>query len=394
MSTVTRPPFDPLADGLDFLATLTAEQRQQLLGLAVVRNFTPGTVFIRKGEKDAHFFVLLEGEAEVFRTGRDGVSEHVLTTVRAPALVGDFALFDDHPRSASIRVSGPGRALQIELKDLRRPEHLGLYSAILSTSARHTVERLRGINDVTVGALEAKIQETQARLTLGVFFVYIITSLSIYTASLRSVEVIADWVPGGTRALSALILLMFGAVTLIAMKRTPLPLAAYGLNLTHWRRSLFEGVVYTLPVLALITLCKQLTIWLVPAFAKAQLFAPTQSYYRDGHFDPKFYALAMTVYILFVPLQELITRGGLQSSLTRFLGGSEMKVMMISILVSNLVFAMAHSHLRFSFVLAVFIPGLFFGWLYHRHATLLGATVSHVLVGVYTLFILGTSGMI
>jgi membrane protease YdiL (CAAX protease family) len=61
----------------------------------------------------------------------------------------------------------------------------------------------------------------------------------------------------------------------------------------------------------------------------------------------------------------------------------------LAILVANLVFSMTHVHLSTFFALLVFVPGLVWGWLYSRHRTLLGISVSHIVVGLVAFSIVG-----
>ncbi|HGC5656427.1 hypothetical protein SFB48_01050 [Legionella pneumophila] len=48
-----------------------------------------------------------------------------------------------------------------------------------------------------------------------------------------------------------------------------------------------------------------------------------------------------------------------------------------------------HTHLGLTFASLTFIAGLFWGWLFHRQKSLLGVSVSHVILGVWSLFIVG-----
>ena len=41
-----------------------------------------------------------------------------------------------------------------------------------------------------------------------------------------------------------------------------------------------------------------------------------------------------------------------------------------------------------------FLPGLFWGWLYARHGTLIGVSVSHILLGLWTVFVVGIEGVV
>jgi membrane protease YdiL (CAAX protease family) len=41
-----------------------------------------------------------------------------------------------------------------------------------------------------------------------------------------------------------------------------------------------------------------------------------------------------------------------------------------------------------------FLPGLFWGWLYSRHRTLIGVTISHILIGAWIFYFVGVHGIL
>ena len=121
-------------------------------------------------------------------------------------------------------------------------------------------------------------------------------------------------------------------------------------------------------------------------FQIADMFA---SYDSDGRLEVSGYLLFFIVYAVFCPVQELIGRCGAQAPIYAFLQGSEKQRHLISILTSNLLFAASHSHLNAAFMLVTFLPGLFWGWLFARHKSLIGVSISHIVIGGYALFALG-----
>ena len=58
------------------------------------------------------------------------------------------------------------------------------------------------------------------------------------------------------------------------------------------------------------------------------------------------------------------------------------------------MFTQIHLHLTPGYAIAVFFPSLFWGALYARHRTLVGVSVSHILIGVYVAFFLGLPLMV
>jgi membrane protease YdiL (CAAX protease family) len=87
------------------------------------------------------------------------------------------------------------------------------------------------------------------------------------------------------------------------------------------------------------------------------------------------------------PLQELIVRGGLQGPLEVFL--TEKNSTIKAIIVSNLMFATVHLFLGMDIAILVFFAGLYFGWLYSRHHTLIGVILAHGILGTWATMIIG-----
>ena len=151
---------------------------------------------------------------------------------------------------------------------------------------------------------------------------------------------------------------------------------------------LSESILWTIPVLGALVLAKWILITIIPAFSSVSLFDLSPALNEgSGDVSPAVAALLVLSYTLFVPIQEIIYRGAMQSSLQLFLSGKNKTT--LAILVSNIPFSMIHFHLSIILVVTTYILGLFWGDMYARQRTLVGATVSHFLVGLFAFFILG-----
>ena len=106
------------------------------------------------------------------------------------------------------------------------------------------------------------------------------------------------------------------------------------------------------------------------------------------------YLVVVFFYTLLVPIQELIARCALQSTFFSFLPGNETFRIWNAIILSNLIFSSVHSHLSLMFASLTFVPGLFWGWLFYKQASLVSVSASHILIGVWGIFILGAKGVI
>jgi CRP/FNR family transcriptional regulator, cyclic AMP receptor protein len=103
-------------------------------------HLAPGDSLFREGEKGEKMYVLLEGEMEIL------LGDFVLETVRQGALIGEMALIDDSPRTASVVAKTPCRLAEI---DRRRFHFLVQQTPHFATHVMKTLaDRLRHMNAV------------------------------------------------------------------------------------------------------------------------------------------------------------------------------------------------------------------------------------------------------
>lgn len=98
-------------------------------------DFPAGKVLCREGHSGGDFFVLLSGQAEVTQGG---------TPVRrlgAGEFFGEIALLDNGPRSATVTVTEPARALVLGPTQFRDVMHQN--GEIAATLLHAVVQRLR-----------------------------------------------------------------------------------------------------------------------------------------------------------------------------------------------------------------------------------------------------------
>ena len=74
------------------------------------KDVAQGFVLFREGEPGESMIVVIDGAVDVM------LGERVLETVGAGGTVGEMALIDDAPRSASAIASAPSRVLQVDKK--------------------------------------------------------------------------------------------------------------------------------------------------------------------------------------------------------------------------------------------------------------------------------------
>lgn len=149
-------------------------------------------------------------------------------------------------------------------------------------------------------------------------------------------------------------------------------LDAFGVTTRGAARSLLEG--------ALLGAVAAVPLLIVRARLR-EVGEPFFSWKHQATFTRAQLAFSVLQYPFHGYLQELMARGVLQGSLTRFMSASRP---IVPILLTSCLFGIAHLYVSLGFALAVTLASLVFGLLYHRHQNLLGVTLAHVILGLVT----------
>ena len=83
------------------------KELQRIAHIADEIDLRAETELTRQGAPGSEFFVLLQGEVDVIRDGKQ------IDTLHAGDFFGEVALVSDHPRNATVRATTPVRALVI-----------------------------------------------------------------------------------------------------------------------------------------------------------------------------------------------------------------------------------------------------------------------------------------
>lgn len=347
-----------------------------------------GEVVVEEGDSTNDLFIIVAGSAEVSKRVPGSNSRQRLTELHAGESFGEIALLDRMPRSASIRTLEPTLIWALSVDDVRAlsPGSESLYSLLIRNLASGMAQRLRGTNDLAAASLEREVEHLRTRMAMGTFLAYVVLIMSVYGFVLRVAVNMAETV-STTTLVTVPIILGLASSLFVMMLRSGYPMRMYGLTLENWKAHCREALLWTLPFLALMTLAKFVAIHIVPGLSHAPLFDVYASVKPGAAAQGYRVALMGGIYLMFVPLQEFVARAALQSSLQSFLVGRSSTFW--AIVISNAMFSSSHLHLSTAFALLVFPPGVFWGILFWRQHSLVGPTVSHMLVGWWALFVLG-----
>lgn len=345
-----------------------------------------GEVVLREGASCGVMYLIEAGELEVLREAEDGQTL-TLGTVRPGDMVGELSLLRGTPHAATVRASTDCRLLEItrDLLDRFEEDHPSTPLEHLLREVAHSISA--HLDRTTNATIEALRRELELRRVMASFLVVVVIGLASYALL---VKVLSDrWFDGMvTTIVSAPILAVMAVVAVGWGRRSGLPMRVFGLTWDDGLACARQAVLWTLPVLALLTLLKwSLCAW-VDSFANEPVF--------PGLHDPfAMDALGPTLaYVVFVPVQEFVARGATQGPLFEFFSGSARRRWVLAIVVSNTLFAVTHLHLTLAYVTVAFVGGLLWGALFARQQSLVGPVVSHVLVGIHALDLLGFAAIL
>ena len=89
-------------------------------------------------------------------------------------------------------------------------------------------------------------------------------------------------------------------------------------------------------------------------------------------------------------MQEFIARGCIQGGLHQFITGKFSAI--TAIFVATMMFSVFHLMMDMRFALLTIIPGLFWGYLFYKQRNVLAVSISHIVIGLVAIFVLGIVG--
>lgn len=311
--------------------------------------------------------------AEVFlaRDGLDEFNDCMLDAIYQPGV--------PQTRDLALSVDGKERFLTVRTNRLS------------SQIDGHTEGVIAVISDVSEGVLylREKVAREEQRAIAGRFIVAVLTVFSLFTLALEPVQAFAR--AGGLDigplvGLLALVLTAFGI-----MWWTGLPPARLGLTWRLSRSDLTEAILWSIGFCAFITLGKLLVLRLILGIGAEQrpLFEFWVLDNGEVVTSAGLMAFGILFYIVTTPIQEVGTRSAIQAPLQDFLDGVVRSPKWTANILTTLLFAVLHAHLDPIVALMVTVPSLLWGWLFMRSGTILSPILSHTIIGLYAVFVLG-----
>ncbi len=354
----------------------------------------PGEILFEEGvNRSMDLYLILDGNLDVIKKATDqndkisGVSKQfTIARLSAGDAIGELSFIKGDPRSASVKSATKSVLLGLDPNHLIRLEvdYPRAMGTMMKNMVGYVGDRLKQTSANEVKALRIELQNSILNSQANLFFSYVIGLLCVYNLT---IHVITNLSMDANQAsvISALIIVIFSVVLILMIRQSRLPIQTFGLTFKNWRPALKESLVWSAFIIALCIALKWILIHNVQRYQHLPLF--------DFDLNQKRYlTFNFILYGLHSPLQEFIARGVLQGSLQHFFTGKN--VTFRAVIVSNALFSATHVHLMSGLLgIIVFIPGLFWGWLYARHGNLLGVSISHLLIGWSGLFFLNLESL-
>jgi CRP-like cAMP-binding protein len=144
-----RDPILRVLRGVPIFEDLSRRELQRLRAILHTRSYKKGELMFEFGQPGAAMFVIQTGEVAITLPDEDSDEELTLATLQAGSFLGELALLDDSPRSASARCAKPTEALAFFRSDLNKlletaPE---IGSKIYRELAVFIGQRLKAMNE-------------------------------------------------------------------------------------------------------------------------------------------------------------------------------------------------------------------------------------------------------
>lgn len=137
------------------------DDRQELVGVMTRQTLEPGALLFEKGSQGDSIYIILSGRIRIFTEDEHG-QEFTIRHLEPPNTLGEFAILDQKPRSASAAAAAPSEVMVLHRDEFLR--FLDQRPLVGLSMMRNLVERVR----YTTTYLQ-KVMDATQKLAEGAF---------------------------------------------------------------------------------------------------------------------------------------------------------------------------------------------------------------------------------
>jgi CRP/FNR family transcriptional regulator, cyclic AMP receptor protein len=105
--------------GVDLFEGLTDQELDRVVKICRERRFSPGEIITKEGAEGNELFIITDGFVEILLGERSTIAARVVVSLGPGQIIGEMALVDQGPRSASVRATTKPTVVQaIQRADL------------------------------------------------------------------------------------------------------------------------------------------------------------------------------------------------------------------------------------------------------------------------------------
>lgn len=373
-------------------SSLTQQECQQLLAIAHVEQVASNTLIIEQNNPCQAIYIVLAGKINVEISRQDKTTKTILAEHGKGALVGGYGLVGLDMTTADVVTVTPSHLLRIDYDQLKNSLPETLVIKLQAIIARSLTLDIKQSNTKLLREEQLRFALIKEKLVQCYFFIGMVALLCLYTISLGALKGLSAWLGSSTPVSAGLLVLQTVAVIYLLLSNQRV-LRDYGCNLINWRDNLIDMLKTTLPFLLLLLGLKYVYLHLILGLHHLPLIHP-QSYDLPFSYGiNSYYWVYLILYVSLIPFQEFLCRGATQTTVIKIFGTDSRVKIFICLLLPNLVFWVWHVHLSVMFGFISFVSGIYWSWLYLRQKSLLGPICSHMLIGVFVLFVMGVGDL-
>lgn len=220
----------------------------------------------------------------------------------------------------------------------------------------------------SIGELEKKNEALKESMEKREFLTGFFTAVLFLIIGYIFIVSLIQLVPFLNRISTRIVELSSVLLGIFIIRRSRMPLSDFGLNLRDWKRSLLDGLLFSVPIILIMFVIK---IYLYKNHVKG--------------FDTAFflYPLNSLPTYLYVPislLQEFLARGIIQTAI--LIGIVHKHKNFMAVVMASAIFGSVHANYSFVLAFSTLVLSLGWGYIYLKRPTIVGVSLSHYLIGV------------